>query len=257
MTASISAASGAAVRSSRPGTRSLLLATAAAAALLLATPSPARADFHFSLDVATDVPVDFEFGLTLELPGRVRLQTAVGVMPSFYVDLINLVSTEAGWYDDTTATLVSAAIDNSFVWRSHLGWRPLEDWGFFFGAGYGLVLLGGGLTGPELVSAATGQSAGSSSDAGQFEIDSTALLHLVDLEVGWEWVVKDVWVVGVALGGTFTVHSESTMKLDGPSGNAPAWGAALTRAGEQYLDDILGDYVHTVSLNLSVAYRFL
>ncbi len=210
---------------------------------------------HFSLDVATDIPVDFEFGVTLELPAGVRIQTAVGVMPSFYVDLINLVSTEAGWYDDTTADLISAAIDNSFVWRSHLGWRPLEDWGFFFGAGYGLVLLGGGLSPPELVGAATGQSTGN--DNSLFEVQSTAMLHLVDLEVGWEWLVKDVWVIGVALGGSFTVHSETTMKIDGPSGNSPSWGDNLTKAGEDYLDDVLGDYVHTLSLNISVGYRFL
>lgn len=214
--------------------------------------------WHLSLDIQTEAPVAITLGLSLEMPAGIRIKTGVGIVPSPYVELINVISTEAGWYDAATATLISATIDNSFIWRTHLGWRPFAEYGFYFGAGYSLVALGGGLTGPEIVAAVVADPPqGTGQGQSALEIDATAMLHMLDLEIGYEWLITEIWTLRVGLGGTFTVAGSSELTVDTAGASQPQWAGPLTSKGEAYLDDVFTSYVHTLTLNLAFGYRFL
>jgi hypothetical protein len=79
----------------------------------------------------TDVPVQPGAKVTLEFPFRVQLSTSVGALPAAYIDLINAVVVAADGYDKQTADLVSDALQNSLVWRLHVGFRPLADYGWY------------------------------------------------------------------------------------------------------------------------------
>ena len=156
------------------------------------------------LTVVTDAPLDVAARVDVELPQRIRLTTSVGWMPRAYLDGLNELATASGWWDDTTATLIGATLQDAVVWRTHVGWRPSPKLGFVFGAGYGFAGLGGSLTGQEIVEAALGASSRASGEAA---VDAAASVHMLDVTAGWEWTVKRRFLVRAEVGGAFTVGS--------------------------------------------------
>ena len=117
-------------------------------------------DVHFSLEGLTNAPVDAGGRLGIELPFGFELSTEVGVMPSFYADAVNELLLAAHVYSPQVGVLVRTALQSSFVWRSHLGFRPFPGRGFYIAAGYGLLTFGGGATaGEALAGPATGKTA--------------------------------------------------------------------------------------------------
>jgi hypothetical protein len=142
---------------------------------------------HLDLLTGTRLPIDVQGRLQLEMPHRLRLGLHAGWMPSDYLTLINDIATGAGWYSDATAVLISAALDDAILLGADFGWRPLEKHGFFFGAGYQAALLGGSVTGTELLEEFTGAEIPQSGRDPRIGV--SALVHMVDVHVGWEEVV--------------------------------------------------------------------
>lgn len=226
---------------------------------LLLCASPAVAQWHLGVEALTDVPMSAGGRVAVEGPERIRLSTALGVLPGAYVDVINEVAIAAGGYDDTTAEVIGSALSESLVWRTHVGWRPFADYGLAFDAGYTLAALGGGLTGGALLAAVIGQEPpeppGGASDR-SYSVASA--LHLIDVEIGWEWFVWEGLWLRAALGGSFTVASATTVEPDfdpqTPAGARAV--SAFASFGEAYLDDIYTSYVHTVVISVGAGYRF-
>jgi hypothetical protein len=73
----------------------------------------------------TELPVDVDVGVRVEGPGRLRMTTGIGFLPSFYVDAINGFLVGIGAYDDATGQSISSALSSSLAWRLHFGWRPI------------------------------------------------------------------------------------------------------------------------------------
>jgi hypothetical protein len=234
--------------------RSCILAASLALAL---APSAARADpWHLSLSGATDFPVSAGVRLDVEGPARLRLSTSLGVMPEPYVGAINGIATAAGWYSEDEAMLIRTAIKSSLVWRTHLGWRPFPRLGFTVMAGYGLVTLGGGASAQELIAGITGQAIPAGTMSGRYTYSVAATLHMIDVELGWEWtLLRDRLVLSTALGFAGTLASQTTIRPE-YTPRAPQAVAAFANYGATYLDGLMTSYVFTPVISVGVGYRF-
>jgi hypothetical protein len=219
-------------------------------------PASRTGDWHLGLEALTDLPVQIGGHVSLETPYRIRVSTSLGFLPGPYVDLINAVVVAAGGYDEATADVIAGAISNSLVWRIHLGWRPFRGHGFYFEVGYALVTLGGDVSGEDLILVATGYDpAAESSSEHDYDVGST--LHMIDVEVGWEFVFWEHFVVRVAIGVAATVgaHTEVEPLFD-PAPRAQRWVDGLSQYGADYLDDIYTTYVFPPVVSLGLGYRF-
>ncbi len=238
--------------------------------LLLATaPSPAAAGsgWHVAAEALTEVPVHMGARLAIEAPYRIRIDSSIGYFPSFYLDAMNEILKAAPQYNEDVATLVKVGLDNSLIWRTHIGWRPFSGAGFYFSTGYGLVTFGGDAGGEELLIAATELEIvdsknqpppeGSLPDKRGYDIVST--LHMIDAEVGWEWVLAERLTLRAAVGGAFTLGATTDIS---PRFNVrlPTAKAAIDEFTSQAgaaLNDMYTTFVHTPVVSLSLGYRFM
>lgn len=227
------------------------------------TPTPRSlrdGPYHLELRAQTDVPLAIGARIAAELPYRIQLSTALGGLPGGYVDVINAVVVAANGYDDATAEVIEGALSSSLVWRTHVGWRPLKRRGWYFEAGYGLVTLGGGLTGEDVLVIATGGEA-PPRPAGAREVldyDVRSTLHMLDAEVGWRWLVwHDRIVLSAALGFAGTVAAKTVIEPRSPSRlTDTAALEAVAAEGEAYLDGIYTKYVMLPAVTVGVGWRF-
>lgn len=203
--------------------------------------------------IGTEFPMSVGVRGQIETPFRLRLSTTLGIMPGPYVDAINGFLVGISAYDRATADLVSQALSSSLMWRTHVGYRPFRAHGFTVEGGYGLVTLGGGASAATLITAVTGQPAPEQADSKTYSVAST--LHMLDLEVGWEWVVMKHLFLRAAVGGAFTVGSSTTIAPDFQPRSARAT-EAFTKVGEAYLDDTYRTYVFTPVVSVWAGYAF-
>ncbi len=207
------------------------------------------------VELVTEAPVMAGGRVTAEGPGRLRLSVAAGALPGVYLDGINGLAVGEGWYTTTDAELISAALEDSFVLRTHLGWRPFERQGFFFAAGYGVVTLGGGLTGEEVLEAVLDMDFGL---GGEVAWEAAATLHMLDTAVGWEFVVARHLVVKVELGSTFTLAADTRVEPEEWPTNPllESFAEGVSDEAEDWLTTELETYVHTPTVGLGVGWRF-
>jgi hypothetical protein len=152
--------------------------------------------------------------------------------------------------------LISVALSESLILRLHAGWRPFAGKGFYVDAGYTLATLGGDASTAEVLEEASGAELdtreGSRLD-NEFDIAST--LHLIDVELGWDWVLGERWTLRAALAYAGTLAASTTVTaLFTPQ--APALTDAFEEGVATYLDDIYTSYVHTAVITLAFGFRF-
>ncbi len=191
----------------------------------------------------------------LELPYRIRLSTTFGYLPGPYVDTINAVLVAVDAYNQDTADLIKAALKNSFVFRAHGGWRPWRKRGAYFEVGYALVSLGGSLTPPETLGGATMRQAPCELNT-SCGYNVNALLHMVDVELGWQWIVSKGLTFRLAFGAALTVWSQTKIEAQFTP-RLPGAQEQFTAAGEAYLNDTFRSYVFTPTISFAVGWRFL
>ncbi len=216
----------------------------------------AQQRWHLSVVALTDVPIHVGGQLTVEMPYRIRASTSLGVLPGPYVDLINAVVVAAGGYDDATAEIIANALHRSLVWRLHVGWRPFRRHGLYFEVGYTLITLGGQMTSEDVLVLATGQpSPIGGTAAGERGYDIGSTLHMIDVEVGWELLFWDHFVVRFALGfaGTVGAHTETEPNYDSL---IPRVADEFGAAAGAYLDEVYRSYVFSPVLSVALGYRF-
>lgn len=231
----------------------LLVALIALAAPAHAGIRSPEAGLHLDLEAVTDFPLDVGGRIALECPYRIRVATALGVLPAGYLDAINGVVVAAGGYDDATAELVRTTLRNSLVWRLQVGWRPLADYGFYFEVGYAIVTLGGAVDSEDLLVLATGADESEMSRTRTYEVAST--LHQLVGEVGWQWILWEQLDLRVALGFAGTVASSTDVGRKSRQPPGPRL-ATLEADSEAYLDDVYTSYVFTPTVTVAVGYRF-
>lgn len=217
-----------------------------------AADSPGAPRWTGAVAAGTELPVSVGARAHIEAPIRLRLSTAVGVLPGPYVSAINGILVGAGAYDQSTATLIRETLSSSLVWRTHLGYRPFALHGFTVEAGYGLVALGGSASASSVVSAATGSAPPVEATGGKtFSVAST--LHMLDVELGWEWRIVEHLFIRCAIGGAFTLGASTSVTPD-YTPRAPRATESFTSASAAYLDETYTNYVFTPVVSLWSGY---
>lgn len=224
--------------------------------LFLLTAAPASAEVHLDVEALTDFPLDVGARVAVELPYRLRLSTSLGFMPQPYSNTINSFLVDLNVYDAQVGTLITTALSHSFVWRTHLGWRPFASLGLYIDAGYGLVSLGGGLSSQDAVQAGTTARAQASATSSSNELNINSTLHMIDVEIGYGFVFWRHFVVRVALGGAFTVGaSTSITSTRAATQNSRAF-QTFAAAAADYLNGTYKSYVFSPVATLALGYRF-
>jgi hypothetical protein len=214
-----------------------------------ADPAPT---WHLAAGIGTDFPISVGARAHVEAPFRLRLSTSIGILPGPYVSTINAFVVGVGGYDDATADLITSALSSSLIWRTHLGYRPFQNHGLYGEIGYGLVTLGGSATGSELLAGVTGATLPPSDRTSPRTFDVASTLHMLDIEVGWDFPVSDHFQLRAAIGAALTVASSTT--VDSGSTGRGGVAAAFESAAAGYLDDTYTAYVFTPVLSVSGSY---
>lgn len=209
--------------------------------------------WHMALGAGTDFPMGIAARAHVEAPWRGRVSTSIGILPGAYVDGINGIVTGLGGYSDQTADLIKSALSTSLIWRTHLGYRLFPKLGLYVEAGYGLVTLGGSVTGAEIIQGVTGYTAPESArtQSRTFEVKST--LHMLDVEVGYDLKIFERLLLRAALGGAFTLGANTSLDAQFTPRSADG-GGLFARAASAYLDDIYTSYVFTPVFGVSASY---
>jgi hypothetical protein len=229
--------------------------SALAALLLAAFPASAAAEWHLGAEALTDYPVQVGGKIWLELPDRVRLSSSLGYMPDAYMRSVNTVLVDTNVYSQQTADLLLVATRSSLVWRTHAGWRPFSRHGLYGEVGYALVTLGGGATTAELITIATGAQLPPDNGPNQNGYTVSSTLHMVDVEIGWQWFVWKGLSLRAALGfaGTFAA---STVVKPTFQPRMPGPNEAFARAASDYLNQLYTSYVDTPVATIAAGWRF-
>jgi hypothetical protein len=225
---------------------------------LLLTAANAHADgsgWQLAAGVGTDFPMDVGARFDVETPFRLRLNTTFGYMPKPYAGAINGFLEGIGVYDDNVGSLIEATLQSSFVWRTHVGYRPFASHGFYVDAGYGLVTLGGSTTSSQIVSAATGQTFPSTETGSTHDFNANLTLHMIDAELGWLFTLLPHWQLRVALGGAFTVGS-STSITPQFTVRSPTATTAFEQYAETFLNQEVRSYAMSPVVSVGTAYAF-
>ncbi|MEL6179234.1 MAG: hypothetical protein AAFS10_09780 [Myxococcota bacterium] len=209
-------------------------------------------DYDLSTELSTDIPLALGARVQFKERDSFRLSLGVGYLPKPYLGMINgvavAIASDQG-YTDADADVVRQALANSLVVRIHGGWQLTRN--LYIDAGYGFVGLGGGLTGEDLLILATGFEGTFSGQEGN-TYDVSCTLHMLDVEVGWEWDLEP-WVMRAAVGAAFTLGSSTDIK---PGADDSTFTQALITFSENYLNDLFTSYVHSPTLSFSAGYRF-
>ena len=174
------------------------------------------------------------------------------------MDLINEIATGFDWYSDATAALISVAISDSLILRFHAGWQPFAHLGFYVDLGYTLATLGGGTSAEEFLLEATGESPPDTSRASSGnEYDIASTLHMLDVELGWEWLLFDQLTLRTALAYTGTMGSSTTVEALFDSDRPVVQDAigAFEATSAAYLDDVYSSYVHSAVVTIAVGWQ--
>lgn len=216
--------------------------------------------WHLEAEVFTDFPIQVAAQVGAEFPYGVRVSTSLGILPEPYMGTINSIVTAAGGYSEQTGDLILAILKNSLLWRLQVGWKPWQDYGFYFEAGYMLLTLGGSASNQELIAGVIGRDPpgnGAGGRGGDYEVAST--LHMVTAEAGWRWLVwDDRLLLRTALTFAGTLASSTTATPRFSSRNPAAQQAidSFARFTEDYLNETYTTYVFSPGINVSVGWRF-
>lgn len=203
-------------------------------------------EWRYGLEAVTDLPLDVAARFWVEGPFRLHLDTSMGWLPTAYVEAANAALVAADAFDQATADLVAGSLGSSMVWRTHFGWRPVDGCGFYFTAGYGLVVLGGTTTTIDAFIAVTHQERPPWNSA---QYGTMSVLHMVDAELGWYWLLWEERIsLRVALGFAGTVWSSTSVSPTAPS--------EITGEIAARLDEVYRTYLFLPVLSLAAGWNF-
>lgn len=215
-----------------------------------AEPSPT---IKLGAEAMTSFPIQVGGRLWIEVPGRVRFGTSLGGLPGGYESAINSVLVGAGAYDQQTGDLVSAALSSSLVWRAELGWRPFADLGGYIDVGYALATVGGELSLDELGDALDQPALTSINNLpGSYSL--SGLLHMVTVELGWQWRIDPGLTIRAAAGAAISVAANVEIEAGGSTAQNNR-AAALVAAGEALAEQTLTKYAVTPMISLAVGWQ--
>jgi len=210
--------------------------------------------WHVDVSAGTQFPVAVGLMTQTELPYRLLFQLDLGWMPTPYAYLVDDFLQAVGAYDDTVATIVRAALTNSFVLRTGAGWRPFSGHGFEVTGGYTLVALGGALGDAAVIDALLqekGSTARVPTGSGT-QIGLHATLQSVHVAAGWRWLFLDDRLV---LRASLSYLQCLAANVSADLGTSRA-AVAVNQQLQGYLAPYFTTYVKAPLAGLSFGYRF-
>jgi len=208
---------------------------------------------EFGLAFGTAAPLYIGGEGSLGIGSHFTTHVTLGWMPAAYVDLINELSLSQQWYDQATADLIDAALQNSIVLGGQLGWKPYRTHGLEFRAGYTFAALGGSSTSVDVVEAVNGGTLPPQASR-PVQIDSQ--LHLLEVGAGWGWRVAQRAHVtaSVSLVECFAAGTQS--KIATASRQEDRGAARLESQLNDYLDGIYRNHITAPLVRLMIGSRF-
>jgi hypothetical protein len=206
---------------------------------------------RLELGAGTVAPLAIDAEATVHITDRIDADVAAGIMPPQYVDLINAAIVGFGGYDDTTATLIAAALDKAIVVRIGGAYRPFR-FPLSFHAGYTIAALGGSVGDAKEVEAVTGQDV--MTDGGR-TVPMHSTLHLFQLGAAWRFTLSPALVLRVSLEYAQAFASSTAIDISPRLPGAAARIAKANAAFDAYMDDIYGTYVKAPVIGVSLRWR--
>lgn len=211
-------------------------------------------------EVMSSLFIDIAGGVMIEGPGRIRLRTSLGALPRGYVRAANaIIQNFEPSYSDETARLVEDSLQSSLVWRTHFGWRPFRQRGFYLHTGYTRMGAGGGATGLQIIEGVGNISVPPAvlSVAATQSLDVSALVHMWDVEIGGEWTVADQLTIRAGLGWSRTFNARTDVQANWEASPAVSLLADQVAAEyEAWLERQIRKWFHPPTLVLAVGYQF-
>jgi hypothetical protein len=218
--------------------------------------------WHLSGQFFTRIPVDIApLRLDLEGPFRLRTMMSFGFVPDGYLNLISDMLVAIDEENRAVAEVMRTGVDSAFSWHWQLGWRIFEDWGVYLALGYGLIAAGGGLASGNLLNSVAGEAVSNLLPSIQlFEVRAT--LHMLDFEVGYQWLVWQERIAIVAgLGFSLTVAASTTLSPQSRLRDIPFLSTVMQLSNvqkpvEEELNDTFTNDFHTPTVFCGLGYRF-
>jgi hypothetical protein len=105
-----------------------------------------RLPVAFEVSAGTRFPLEIGIDGAIEAPLGFTAHLGLGFMPRFYRNAINSAATGFGWYSDSDAEVVAAALEDAFIISPTLGWRPPPVPSLEIYIGYVAAFAGGTVT---------------------------------------------------------------------------------------------------------------
>jgi len=208
--------------------------------------------WHLSLEAKGELPLFVGGRVSLESPSGLRLSTGLGTQLPGYFDILNQIMEAGAGYGSLMADHMAEASDVPLTWRVQVGYKPPPLRGFYFDAGYGVMSMAGAV---KIDSIAPGIHQGAWQEAvpaQEHSLDST--LHMLTVELGYQWIFGDSVMLRLSLGYIGTVASSTKvgqpLRAYGLSDSA----SVATEVADQ-LDELYPKYVHLPAISIGIGYR--
>jgi hypothetical protein len=199
---------------------------------------------RFPLEMGIDAVVEAPLGFTFHL--------GIGWMPRFYRNMINDTAVSFGFYDDTDAALVAAALEDALLLSPTIGWRPPPLHGLELYAGYVTTFLGGAVTRDEA-------EALSGEDLDRVPISEVPLsgkAHAFQIGVAYQAMLQRHLALRLSLAYFQIFDSSTSIDLEVQGATARRVVDRVEVAIDDYLGDLLTTYVKAPLFGFSMVWCF-
>jgi hypothetical protein len=198
-----------------------------------------------------DAPLEVTAGLELALP-FIHIGTTFGELPRSVEREVNSELIAHGAYAQSLGDLVVASMQRVILWRGYVALQPWPHHGLLATAGAGVTWVHGNATVPQ-VAEAIHMAIPDGAPVDNVHFDITSQIHLVDLELGWEWHVARHALIRLGLGAALATSAPSRATLQ-PAIADPRLVPYAERAATT-LDHALTTYVKLPLISILVGYE--
>jgi hypothetical protein len=218
-----------------------------------ATAEAERPPLGWELSAGTRFPLEIGIEGALEVPHGFTAHLGLGFMPRLYRDAINETAVGFGWYDDTDAAVVAAALEDAFLLSPTLGWRPPPLRAFEVYVGYTVAFAGGKVTREEAEDVA-GEELPGGGAVSEVPLDGT--VHAFQIGVGYHVELRDHLALRLSLAYFQIVGSGTSIDVDVPNAQAQRVVDRVETRVDDYVRDLLTTYVKSPLFGVAVVWRF-
>ncbi len=224
-------------------------------------PSSPQSRFPILVDlgVGTYFPLSFTTEATVEFPLRILVQADIGWMPKPYSDTIVGLLGDFGVLSSVEEQLLKSAIQNSFVGRFSVGWRPFPSLGLEVLGGYTLVTAGGSTSAAQVIDAFLG-SRGSKDQlpaVASTTIPLSTMMNAFHVSIGYRFLLlRDHLVLRASLSYLQCFSSSTGVDATPAFSNQQALVSRVNADIQGYLNPYFTQYVKIPVVGLTAAYRF-